>query len=70
MNNVFVKGFTATSHNSEGETDLNGHGTHVAGTIAGKTYGIAKAANLIAVKVLGGDGSGTTVDIIEGISNL
>ena len=56
----------ATSHSLEGETDLNGHGTHVAGTIAGKTYGIAKEANLIAVKVLGGDGSGTTVDIIEG----
>jgi oryzin len=31
--------------------DANGHGTHCAGTIAGKEYGVAKRANLIAVKV-------------------
>lgn len=31
--------------------DVNGHGTHCAGTIAGKVYGVAKRANLIAVKV-------------------
>ena len=59
-------GFTATSHVLEGPGDRNGHGTHVAGIAAGKTFGAAKSASLIAVKVLGRDGSGTTADIIEG----
>ena len=35
----------------EGNTDLNGHGTHVAGTIAGRKYGAAKKAEVISVKV-------------------
>ena len=49
----FVKGETA-------ETDEKGHGTHVAGTVMSKTYGITKKATAIAVKVLGGkDGSGS-----------
>jgi len=54
-----------------GETtsiDLNGHGTHCAGTIGGKTYGIAKKATLIAVKVLGKTGSGTLNGIISGVN--
>lgn len=33
------------------DEDLNGHGTHVAGTIAGKTYGVAKKAQVIGIKV-------------------
>ena len=41
-------------------TDGNGHGTHVAGTIGSSTYGVAKKTKLYAVKVLGSDGSGTT----------
>ena len=41
-------------------TDGNGHGTHVAGTIGSTTYGVAKKTKLYAVKVLGADGSGTT----------
>ena len=61
-----IIGFTASSHQAEGDTDMNGHGTHVSGIVAGKSYGVAKSANIIAVKVLGQDGSGTTADIIEG----
>lgn len=42
-----------------------GHGTHVAGTIAGTKYGVAKAATVIAVKVFIGD-QGTTADVLDG----
>ncbi|KAI0639444.1 serine protease [Trametes polyzona] len=38
------------------DADGNGHGTHVSGTAAGATYGVAKKANLIAVKVLSDGG--------------
>jgi len=48
--------------------DLNGHGTHVAGTCVGGILGVAKKANVFAVKVMGDDGSGATSDIISGIS--
>ncbi|KAG8945545.1 subtilisin-like serine protease [Tulasnella sp. 419] len=47
--------------------DAVGHGTHCAGTIIGKTYGVAKKAEAIAVRVLGDDGSGSTSNIIAGI---
>lgn len=48
-------------------TDGNGHGTHCAGTIAGSTYGVAKKANVVAVKVLGATGSGSNSGVISGI---
>ncbi|MGP4011527.1 S8 family peptidase [Streptomyces sp. 4N124] len=48
-------------------SDGNGHGTHVATTIAGSTYGIAKKANIVAVRVLNNSGSGTTAGVIAGI---
>ena len=41
------------------DTDGNGHGTHVSGTVAGKTYGVAKKATLFAVKVLDSSGQGS-----------
>jgi len=48
-------------------TDQNSHGTHCAGTAAGARFGLAKAANLIAVKVLNAGGSGSYSGIIAGI---
>jgi subtilisin family serine protease len=49
------------------DTDGNGHGTHVASITAGSVYGIANAATIFAVKVLGDDGSGTTTGVIGGV---
>merc|ERR1711939_75763 len=46
----------------------NGHGTHCAGSVAGITYGVAKEANVIAVRVLNNAGSGSTSGIVEGIN--
>ncbi len=48
-------------------TDCNGHGTHVAGTVGGTTYGIAKGVTIHAVRVLGCDGSGTNAGVISGM---
>jgi len=50
------------------DTDGQGHGTHVAGTVAGKTYGVAKKATVIAVKVLGDNGFGSNSDVIAGVN--
>ncbi|EWC48122.1 alkaline protease 2 [Drechslerella stenobrocha 248] len=49
------------------DRDGNGHGTHCSGTIAGKKYGVAKKANIIAVKVLKSNGSGTMSDVVKGV---
>jgi subtilisin family serine protease len=57
-------GFDAYGGNG---ADCNGHGTHVAGTIGGITYGVAKGVNLIAVRVLDCGGSGTTAGVVAGI---
>jgi len=47
--------------------DGNGHGTHCAGTVAGFTFGVAKRATVVAVKVLSAGGSGTWADVIAGV---
>jgi subtilisin family serine protease len=47
--------------------DCNGHGTHVAGTVGGSTYGVAKSVQLVAVRVLDCTGSGTYSQLIAGI---
>lgn len=49
------------------DVDGNGHGTHCSGTIAGKKYGVAKKANVYAVKVLKSNGSGTMSDVVKGV---
>ncbi|HEX8483477.1 MAG TPA: S8 family serine peptidase [Allosphingosinicella sp.] len=58
--------FTAISDNN-GANDCHGHGTHVAGTVGGKDYGIAKQVQLHPVRVLGCTGSGTWAGVIAGI---
>src|SRR3954453_1395996 len=49
------------------DTDCNGHGTHVAGTIGGSQYGVAKGVQLVAVKVLDCGGSGSFAGVVAGI---
>ena len=48
--------------------DLNGHGSHVAGTIGGTTYGVAKGVTLVPVQVLDSTGSGSWSGVISGIN--
>lgn len=59
-------GFTAIA-DGRGTNDCNGHGTHVAGTVGGARYGVAKSTTLIPVRVLGCDGSGTNSGVIAGM---
>ncbi|GAA5158812.1 S8 family peptidase [Ornithinimicrobium tianjinense] len=56
----FAKGKSTTE-------DCNGHGTHVAGTVGGSTYGVAKGVNLVPVRVLDCRGSGTWSGVIDGM---
>ena len=56
--------FDATRGNGR---DCNGHGTHVAGTIGGATFGVAKGVTLRAVRVLDCQGSGTDADVVAGM---
>lgn len=53
--------------NDEDATDCNGHGTHVAGTIGSRQYGVAKNINIIGVRVLDCGGSGTYSGVIAGV---
>ncbi len=59
-------GFTAIN-DGNGTNDCNGHGTHVAGTVGGSTYGVAKGVTLHAVRVLDCGGNGTDATVIQGV---
>ncbi|RBL81584.1 S8 family peptidase, partial [Streptomyces cavourensis] len=61
-----VSGYDFIDNDSVAQ-DCNGHGTHVAGTIAGASHGVAKKAKIVAVRVLDDNGSGTTEQVIAGI---
>ncbi len=61
-----LSGYSAIS-DGRGTNDCNGHGTHVAGTVGGSTYGVAKSVRLVPVRVLGCNGSGTNSGVIAGI---
>ncbi|KAF9106993.1 serine protease [Mortierella sp. AM989] len=49
------------------DADDNGHGTHCAGTIGSRAYGVSKKAKVVAVKVLRSNGSGTMSDVVGGV---
>ena len=59
-------GFDAFT-DGQNSNDCNGHGTHVAGTVGGSTYGVAPEVSLVAVRVLSCSGSGSTAGVIAGI---
>ncbi|WP_129266175.1 S8 family peptidase [Streptomyces sp. M3] len=61
-----TSGFDAVDNDDDAD-DGNGHGTHVAGTIAGASHGVAKKAKIVAVRVLDDAGSGTTEQVVAGI---
>lgn len=61
-----LAGYTAVN-DGKGTGDCHGHGTHVAGTIGGTAYGIAKQVTMVPVRVLGCDGSGNTSGVIAGL---
>lgn len=54
-------------NDGRGSSDCNGHGTHVAGTVGGARWGIAKAVTLVPVRVLDCRGSGATSGVIAGM---
>jgi subtilisin family serine protease len=60
-------GYSAVS-DGNGSEDCNGHGTHVAGTIAGTKYGVAKSTRIVAVRVLDCNGSGYSSSVVAGIN--
>ncbi|AWI30768.1 S8 family peptidase [Streptomyces tirandamycinicus] len=59
-------GYDAVDNDNTAQ-DGNGHGTHVAATVAGGSYGVAKKAKVVGVRVLNNSGSGTTAQVVAGI---
>jgi subtilisin family serine protease len=64
-----ARGFTAIA-DGRGTTDCNGHGSHVASTAAGNQFGLANAATLVPVRVLGCTGSGSNTGVINGVNHV
>lgn len=62
-----VSGYTAIA-DGRGTEDCHGHGTHVAGTVAGRNYGVAKTSTVVAVRVLDCTGSGYSSGVVAGIN--
>jgi subtilisin family serine protease len=62
-----VAGRTQVS-DGRGTEDCNGHGTHVAGTVGGQTYGVAKAVSIIPIRVLSCNGRGSMFNVISGVN--
>ncbi|WP_406077806.1 S8 family peptidase [Micromonospora sp. NBC_00858] len=60
-----VSGFDAVDGGSA--DDCHGHGTHVAGTVGGSAYGVAKGVQIVGVRVLNCQGSGTNAQVVAGI---
>ncbi|MEU0191569.1 S8 family peptidase [Streptomyces afghaniensis] len=59
-------GYDAVDNDNTAQ-DGHGHGTHVAGTVAGGAYGVAKKAKVVGVRVLNNSGQGTTAQVVAGI---
>lgn len=62
-----VSGGTSFVADGRGTSDCSGHGTHVAGTIGGTTYGVAKRVTLVPVRVLDCEGNGTSIDVVAAL---
>jgi hypothetical protein len=62
-----ASGSFTSINDGKGTSDCNGHGTHVAGTVGGATYGVAKSVRLHAVRVLDCSGNGTVSSVIAGV---
>ncbi|HUW88095.1 MAG TPA: S8 family peptidase [Candidatus Paceibacterota bacterium] len=62
-----TSGYSAINDVVNTTDDCNGHGTHVAGTLAGTTYGVAKEATIVPVRVLDCQGSGSTAGVVAGL---
>jgi subtilisin family serine protease len=67
--NESIKGIDEVNNDTD-PNDCNGHGTHVAGTIGGFTYGVAKLAEIVGVRVLDCFGSGYTSDVVAGLNAI
>ena len=62
-----ASGYTSIS-DGRGTADCHGHGTHVASSVAGTTYGVAKGATVVPIRVLSCSGSGTTSGVVAGLN--